>query len=349
MSSITRLDRTIVTIFPPDGSDPDDTPSRRDEISVAEERLQRLHGVILIQSACCILIKAPSCYPTAAVIFHRFFHQVSLRQVDVWSVAMAATLLAFKIEDVALPIRKLILAFVHLYRRQTLLLLLNDDDDNANSVVLLDQQQILGHPQLAVCPLAKSLLSTNQKLKHLREKIPALSPMGAIYKEWHDAVLQTESHILRQLGFTLHWIPDQHPHKYIPHLVSALRLNNEALEVQLSQTAWKYCNCSCQLDLCVRFSPSKIACAAMYLVLLDHHGEYRFSPHINWQLLLDNGADDNNNNANHLSVIANAILGLCDEKNVDMVIASKGFVKSHNAKPSFNDPGSFLWEMLLGR
>ena len=116
MAKPTLLDRSIQILIP----DPDNTPSRQKGVSVKEERLHHMHGVFLIREANEILLGTQKTFATAATIFHRFFHQVSLTDVEVWSIAMACTVLAAKIEDVALPFRQVIVAFVHLYRKRTL-------------------------------------------------------------------------------------------------------------------------------------------------------------------------------------------------------------------------------------
>ena len=79
-----------------------------------------MHGIFLLRKANETVLGTQKTFATAATIFHRFFHQVSLTDVDVWSIAMACTVLVAKIEDVALPFRQVIVAFVHLYRKRTL-------------------------------------------------------------------------------------------------------------------------------------------------------------------------------------------------------------------------------------
>lgn len=151
-----------------------------------------------------------ACYATTTVLFHRFYHHVSLQEVEVWSVAMASVVLAAKVEECSVQMRHVICVFAHLYRRQTLVLV----DDKRKLDRILNH-----HPDVAYLP---SALSLAKKKRHLRDTFPSLSILGPVWNEWHNAILQTESKILRQLGFTLYWIPDHHPHKFLSHFVSAL-------------------------------------------------------------------------------------------------------------------------------
>jgi hypothetical protein len=312
----TVLDRSVVKILP--GS-LDDTPSRKDGVSVEQERLHRLHGTFLIESACQILNILV--FPTAAVIFHRFFHRVSLTAHDVWSVAMASTLLAAKTEETQLSFRQVILAYCHLYRRQTLVLV---EDDEV-------RENIVQNPSVAVSPKSSSL-NFSQRMTILH-KFPAVPELGAVYKEWHDSVVHAEAIVLRQLGFMLYWIPDSHPHKFTMHFLEVLDLLDNTI---VARKAWEYSNQSLKLDLCVRFDASAIGSVAIYLALVDNDV---IVPETFLKFCAV--ADEN------FLLISNCLLGINDAVNWDITLSSKAFIKSKIPDGSFNDPGSYLWEMMI--
>lgn len=65
--------------------------------------------------------------------------------------------------------------------------------------------------------------------------------------------------MLKDLGFCMYAIND-HPHRFVLYYVRSLG-GDEAL----AQAAWGFLNDSLRLDLCVRYAPESIACAALYL------------------------------------------------------------------------------------
>jgi len=343
----TLLDRSIVTILP----DPDQTPSHKAGIDCDDERLYRLSGTSLMEQVCCHILKVPQIYPTATVLFHRFFHQVSFLEANVWSVSMACTLLAAKIEEVSarVSMRQLVLAYVHLYRRRSMVLL-DDDDGGGDEKRTRLLAFILNHKKVAYHSLAPTL-SLDAKRKRLETEVPPLSMTGPVWKEWHDAVIQAESRLLRQLGFTFYWIPNQHPHRFVSHFCQALVVDDEddqkQQQEQLTDAALHYCNQSCRLDLCVRYAPEVVACAAIYLALLLDRKEIQQRTTESrpwWHVFCGHSHDQD------LSIISNVILGLLDQNTIgDVQVASTAFLKSHGSTrtPSFNDPGSFVWEMLV--
>ena len=217
------------------------TPSQADGISSRDELMHRLHGTSLLAEAFHILFKGKNCnvqqsslYATACVLFQRFYHRVSLKDYDVWSVAMAACVLSSKLEEFPFRLRRVILVFAHLYRRRRL-------------CVGYVGEYRSGDRSMAYVDRAPNL-SDEEKLDILRFQRP-LSEFTTEYNLWKDALIVTESYILRELGFTLHWVRDSHPHKFLLYMIKAIHPNHE----NLSQTAWNYCNDSLRLDLCVRY------------------------------------------------------------------------------------------------
>jgi cyclin L len=406
MVGLTVLDRRI----PVQLHRADETASRRDSISADTERLHRLHGTSIVQQACRIL-SAPNdnqnngshddwalVDATACILLHRFLHAVSLRDMDVWSVAMASTLLAAKQHDVPLTVRALILAYIHIYRQRTLLAVIRhghkgDPDEMAATLL-----QRYGHV-LAASP-SVSALSWATRRTMLQHDVPAVSTAGPVWKEWHDAVVRTEQAILRQLGFVLYWIPESHPHWFAAPLVQALversrsnldaqgndataatsstAISSSVVETQLIHDTLRYCQLSSRLDLCLRLEPMVICCAAMHCALFqlattettiaqEKHGTklplaaQSLSTGVNendndtwWMVFCSNvqsttAESSRQRLAQDLSNAINALLGLEDDTNLDVVVANHAYVTSNVNGGSFVDPTSFVWEMLVDR
>jgi hypothetical protein len=178
-------------------------------------------------------------------------------------------------------------------------------------------------------------LSLTEKNKKMRRSSPSLSAFGPFWKEWHTALVQAEGRILRQLGFSLYWIPDQHPHKYLVLYLGSLEL---ALDGKLAQGARHYCNDAFRLDLCLRYESQVIACSAIHLAALDQKQLLPVQPVVWWQVLCGHGHEA------EMSQIANAILGLIVDDPIDVRVASCAMIASMVAEGSFNDPESFVWE-----
>jgi cyclin L len=306
------VDRSIVAML----ERPDLTASRNDGISAADERRHRLHGTSLLSSACQLLKLGSSVYATSCTILHRFYHQASLRQRDVWSVAMGSLLLASKMEEEPRPIRHVILVFANLYRRRRL--------------ILCTTNALWNHPAAQASPLAAQL-SIPEKEARLRHVQP-MSPQGPVYQQWYRAITDTEQYILRQLGFTLYWIPDSHPHKFILYVVRVL---NVTTDPTFHQTAWNYCNDSCRLDLCVRHGPQVMACAAIHMAAVDCGID--LPPR--WWHKFAHPVDS-------ISNVCNAIQGLRDDASVEVALASFAFLAPLVPGGTFNDEDSFLWSKL---
>jgi hypothetical protein len=205
-------------------------------------------------------------------LFHRFYHRRSLTRLDVWSVAVGSILLATKVEEECRPVRSIIATFAHLYRRRRLRY--GDDDALDNS----------SHGDDAGCCEADgaSSLTRDEKENALRSVRP-MPPSGPAYAEWMDAMIRAEGEILVALGFTIQWLPDSHPHRFILYLARVLEIGEggggtgekekegagegagagageggDGDTARVMQAAWNYCNDSCRLDLCVRFEPEVI-------------------------------------------------------------------------------------------
>jgi hypothetical protein len=264
------VDRTVHATLPPPRLSA--TPSSIDGVPRSVERLHRLHGTSLLLDASTILRLPPSSYATSCALFHRFYHRRSLTRLDVWSVAVGSILLATKVEEECRPVRSIIATFAHLYRRRRLRY--GDDDALDNS----------SHGDDADCCEADgaSSLTRDEKENALRSVRP-MPPSGPAYAEWMDAMIRAEGEILVALGFTIQWLPDSHPHRFILYLARVLEIGEggggtgekekegagegagagageggDGDTARVMQAAWNYCNDSCRLDLCVRFEPEVI-------------------------------------------------------------------------------------------
>lgn len=218
--SLTQLCRKISVLVD------EPTASAQAGISPSIERVHRLHGTSLIHDASTLLGLGASTFATACTIFHRFFQQCSLQEYDVWSVVAASTLLAIKVEEEPFALKEIIQVFSHLYRKRILLATTENPEEVA--------KHPLGATLSAACAL--SLAKKNQRLA----KAPLPSKLGPVYKEWHGQISKMEAVLLRQLGFTLYWIPHSHPHKFIPYIYDGLEMRDTKVGY-LHHTEWCVC------------------------------------------------------------------------------------------------------------
>ena len=126
---------------------------------------------------------------------------------------MGSILLATKVEEECRPVRSIIATFAHLYRRRRLRY--GDDDALDNS----------SYGDDADCCEADgaSSLTRDEKENALRSVRP-MPPSGPAYAEWMDAMIRAEGEILVALGFTIQWLPDSHPHRFILYLARVLEI-----------------------------------------------------------------------------------------------------------------------------
>jgi len=148
-------------------------------------------------------------------------------------------LLAGKLEEAPRTVRFIVLTFAHLYRRRRLRV---DDDTQLHSYGAAD------------CEADTTALLTESEKENMIRSAKPMSIGGPVYAAWVKVLLDVENAILRNLGFTLHWIPDSHPHTFILYFVRVLGIDSK----DVAQQAWNYCNDSCQLELCVLFDPEVI-------------------------------------------------------------------------------------------
>jgi Cyclin, N-terminal domain len=161
------VDRSLTTTLSIDSYD---TASRKDGIPCCQELQHRYHGTSLLFTVSKLLKLKTSTYATSCTIFHRYCHQVSLREMNVWSVALASTVLATKIEEEYRPVQQIILMYARIYRRRRLIL--------SENTVMICRDSNVSASKLA------SQLSFTEKEALLRQ-ISSLSPLGPVYDEWY--------------------------------------------------------------------------------------------------------------------------------------------------------------------
>jgi len=248
----TIVDRSIQVTLP---ASTYSTPSVLAGCTPQLERLHRLHGTSLLAHATFLLRSSPSTFPTACTIFHRFYHRCSLQQYDVWSACLGITMLACKIEEDMRPAHDVILIFIQIYRRLRLGLHLDydyDDDNESmepNPIGFIPSRSDLLHQQHN-----GKRLTHEEKCNILRYIKPLLKD-GPVYTEWREKLESMENIILRELGFTLFWIPSSHPHNFLLYFIRVLEIEEEKI---IGQISWSYCNDSYRIDLSVRYEPEII-------------------------------------------------------------------------------------------
>jgi hypothetical protein len=241
-NKLTRLDHSVAVII----ANPDQTGSRKAGITKDVERLHRFHGTSIILESSRGLKLEPSSYATACTIFHRFYHPMSLKQYDVWSVAMASTLLATKVEEDPKSLQQIIEEYARIYARRLILadLLPDDDADKKDDLITTTkvEELVRSSPHIAYLPIQ---ISGKQRKYICEPRLPQhLNKFGPIFKEWHTQISKMESILLRQLGFTFYWISDSHPHKFILNFCQALELNDKMVCIYIyvqciTVTIWK--------------------------------------------------------------------------------------------------------------
>lgn len=356
-----------------------------------DERLQRLHGVSIIHDAVIDIVTrittlsdsdedhstaAPwkmdddsyrriclEVSSTACVLFHRFFHTPggSIYEFDVWSLSMAAVLLATKMHDISVvSVRTIIHTFCSIYRQRIL-------GADLSTLKSINSEHELG---FASPPDSWNSLSMEERRRRLEETI-SLPIHGPVYLEWYNAIVSAECLLLHRLGYVVFWIPDHHAHSFVESFCQNVGIfvdpdpNSEGLSLNLDdrprilmREAYQFCRSASYIDLCVRFPPELICCATIQCAASMLHFELR-SNHAQsdirklkssywWRDLWKMNSNELEGMEKDIISIVAAITHV--EEGSDYRIASRGYVPSKLPNNgSFNDPTSFVWEMLINR
>jgi cyclin L len=294
---------------------------------------------------------------TACVLFHRFFQSPngSIYEIDVWSVSMASLLLASKIHDMSIiSVRSIVHAFCYVYRNRVLKCRQNMTADDTALHNLMNT-----HVGLATAPEAWQKLSQVEQQRRLCPETISLSTHGPLYLEWYNAIIQTECRLLQQFGYIVYWIPEYHSHNFVqsfcrlvdivvPNPNDHNRDSNEGNDPRQLwiDTTYKYCHDASYIDICVRYQPELICCATMYCAALKL--EYKFpSTDVHWwKNLWTMHPNEYKTIQENIDNIVTAIDAM--RKDPAFRIAASAFIPSKLPNNGgFNDPNSFVWEMLI--
>ena len=103
---------------------------------------------------------------------------------------------------------------------------------------------------------------------HLEQKRAGV-PMGEIapldiysqkYVTLKERLIRAEREILKELGFILY---TEHPHKFILNYCKLLTVERDT--PRLAQQAWNFINDSQRTNVCIKFAPEVICCAAIFM------------------------------------------------------------------------------------
>jgi hypothetical protein len=300
---------------------------------------------------------------TACVLFHRFYHTSggSIYEFDVWSMSMTSVLLAAKMHDLSMiSVRTIIHAFCSIYRQR----ILGFDPTLMNGTITESQLGLVSPPE------GWTRLSIEERRRRLDETI-SLPTHGPVYLEWYNAIVSAECRLLHHLGFVVYWIPDHHAHNFVESfcqnvgivLDEDLNSRETSLDVgerkrMLTREAYQCCRKASYIDLCVRYTPELICCATiqcaastLHFALRSNHApsdRRRENREVWWRDLWEMTPQELEDIETNVNRIVAAISQV--EEGSDFLMASQGFVPSKLPKnSSFNDPASFIWEMLIAR
>ena len=157
-------------------------------------------------------------------------------------------MLACKVEEDMRPAHDVILIFIQIYRRFRL-------GTHFQGELGLNPTVANFHSKTTKIANQEDETLTNEEKCNILRYIKPVLKNGPIYLEWREKLETMENIILRELGFTLYWIPSSHPHNFLLYFIRVLEIEEEKAVGQIS---WSYCNDSCRLDLSVRYEAEVI-------------------------------------------------------------------------------------------
>lgn len=101
---------------------------------------------------------------------------------------------------------------------------------------------------------------------HLEQKRQGMTPAPVDihsnrFSAYRERLIRAERELLKELGFVLY---TEHPHKFILNYAKLLTLD-DAMFKKLAQYAWNFINDSQRTDICMRYPPETICCAALWM------------------------------------------------------------------------------------
>lgn len=209
------------------------SPSVQDGISLQEQNRQLAFASDLIRESCLALRLSQRVCANAQMLLHRFYTQVSIvAHSTIWA-AGACILLSTKVADETRSLRH---------------------------VVNVVYDRVMLHQNMPVETVVVRGRGCRRPIEYY----------GAEGYHWKIALIATERHILKELGFRLAM---ELPHNFILIFVNTLRdkagapawSECEGDFKTLLQTAWDYANDLLIDQVCVREAPETLACACISL------------------------------------------------------------------------------------
>lgn len=142
------------------------------------------------------------------------------------------------------------------------------------------------------CPRkVRDVLAVFMHLEQKRKGILPPQPLDIYsqrYRVYKEELIKAERELLRELGFVLY---TEHPHKLILNYVKLLTDDMATLK-KLSQYAWNFINDSQRTDVCIRFAPEVICCAALWMGARVHQIKLPSDTTPPWWALFDTRKED---------------------------------------------------------
>ena len=110
----------------------------------------------------------------------------------------------------------------------------------------------------------RDVLNVYHHLEQKRGGVSTPAPLDVYssrYNQYKERLVRAEREILKELGFILYC---EHPHKFILNYVKLLTADSDTCG-KLAQYAWNFINDSQRTNLCTKYAPEVICCAAIWM------------------------------------------------------------------------------------